>query len=128
VKQVRECDLIKTHSHTGIISLSISRVPWPVSQIVQQHHEGSNGTGNPRGLKQADVFIEARIITVAMSLNRWPLPSIRPALDIVDRALEEAMNLKGILYDFGVVDACVKLFEEKGLLFDQQRFISDTAR
>jgi len=37
----------------------------------------------------------------------------RPALG-VDFALEEISGSKGILYDADVVDACLKLFREKG--------------
>jgi HD-GYP domain-containing protein (c-di-GMP phosphodiesterase class II) len=37
----------------------------------------------------------------------------RPSLGI-DFALEEISRNKGILYDADVVDACLKLFREKG--------------
>ena len=37
----------------------------------------------------------------------------RPALGI-DAALEEISKNRGILYDAAVVDACLRLFQEKG--------------
>ena len=41
----------------------------------------------------------------------------RPALGI-DKALEEISQKRGVLYDSEVVDACLKLFNEKGFKFD----------
>ena len=41
----------------------------------------------------------------------------RPALG-VDKALEEISQNRGILYDPKVVDACLKLFREKGFKFE----------
>jgi len=41
----------------------------------------------------------------------------RPALG-VDKALEEVTQNKGVLYDVSMVDACVKLFKEKGFKFE----------
>jgi HD-GYP domain-containing protein (c-di-GMP phosphodiesterase class II) len=36
----------------------------------------------------------------------------------IDTALKEIVDNKGILYDPQVVDACVKLFREKGFEFE----------
>jgi len=43
--------------------------------------------------------------------------SYRPALGI-DKALEEISRNKGTLYDPKAVDACLRLFEEKGFKFE----------
>jgi HD-GYP domain-containing protein (c-di-GMP phosphodiesterase class II) len=88
--------------------------PWPLAQIVYQHHERMNGTGYPRNLKGDDILIEARIMAVAdvvesMASHR----PYRPALGI-EAALEEIEKNKGILYDDTVADTCLKLFQEKG--------------
>ena len=48
----------------------------------------------------------------AMSSHR----PYRPALGI-DKALEEILKNKGILYDPKVVDICIKLFREKDFKF-----------
>lgn len=109
-----EFNLIKDHSQTGHDILKSIEFPWPVARIVLQHHERLNGSGYPQGLKGEDILLEARIIGVAdvidaMSSHR----PYRPALGI-DAALEEISQNKGILYDPKVVDACLKLFKEKG--------------
>jgi PAS domain S-box-containing protein/putative nucleotidyltransferase with HDIG domain len=113
-----EYDLVKTHSQVGYNILKDIEFPWPIAQIVHQHHERLNGTGYPQGLKQADILLEARIIAVcdvveSMASHR----PYRPALGI-DKALEEITKNKGILYDAEVVDSCVRLFKNKGFSFD----------
>lgn len=108
-----EFKLIKDHSKIGHDILKPIEFPWPVAQIVLQHHERLDGSGYPQGLKGEDILLEARIIGVAdvveaMSSHR----PYRPALGI-DKALEEILKNKGILYDPKVVDVCIKLFKEK---------------
>ena len=89
--------------------------PWPLAEIVHQHHERMDGSGYPRNLKGDDILMEARIMAVAdvvesMASHR----PYRPALGI-EPALEEIEKNKGILYDSTVADACLRLFREKGL-------------
>ncbi|MEA2086905.1 MAG: HD domain-containing protein [Candidatus Caldatribacteriota bacterium] len=112
-----EFSLIKAHSQIGYDILKSVEFPWPVAEIVLQHHERVNGSGYPRGLKGDEILIEAKVIAVAdvveaMSSHR----PYRPALGI-DAALEEISKNKGILYDPEVVDACLKLFKEKKFKF-----------
>jgi HD-GYP domain-containing protein (c-di-GMP phosphodiesterase class II) len=88
--------------------------PWPLAQIVYQHHERMNGSGYPRNLKGDEIILEARIMAVsdvmeAMASHR----PYRAALGI-EAALEEIDKNKGILYDNIVADACLRLFREKG--------------
>ena len=109
-----EFNLIKEHSQKGYDILKSIDFAYPVDQIVLQHHEKINCTGYPNKIKGDKILLEAKIIGVAdvveaMSSHR----PYRPALGI-DRALEEILKNKGILYDPGVVDACLKLFKEKG--------------
>ena len=109
-----EFSLIKEHSRKGYEMLKDVESPWPLAEIVYQHHERMDGSGYPRNLKGDDIFIEARILAVAdvveaMASHR----PYRPALGI-DAALEEIVKNKGILYDNAVADACLKLFREKG--------------
>jgi PAS domain S-box-containing protein/putative nucleotidyltransferase with HDIG domain len=113
-----EFNLIKNHSQIGYDILKKIDFLWPVAEIVLQHHEKINGSGYPRGLKDKEILLEAKIICVAdvveaMSSHR----PYRPALGI-DKALEEITQNKGTLYDPEVVDVCLKLFKEKGFKFE----------
>jgi HD-GYP domain-containing protein (c-di-GMP phosphodiesterase class II) len=109
-----EFSLIKEHSQKGYEMLKDVESPWPLAEMVYQHHERMNGSGYPRNLKGDDILMEARILAVAdvvesMASHR----PYRPALGL-DAALEEIEKNRGILYDNTVADACLKLFREKG--------------
>lgn len=113
-----EYEIVKTHVQTSHEVLKGLDFPWPVADIVFQHHERMDGSGYPARLKGDDIVIEARILALvdvveAMSNHR----PYRPALG-VDKALEEISRNKGVLYDARVVDACLMLFKEKGFRFD----------
>lgn len=112
-----EFSIIKTHSQAGYEILKNIDFPWPVAQIVLQHHERWNGSGYPQGLAGQDILLEARILMVAdvveaMAAHR----PYRPAMGI-DIALEEISQKKGVLYDTEVVEACLRLFTEQGYKF-----------
>ena len=114
-----EMDLIRTHSKVGYDILKTVNFPWPVAQIVLQHHERQDGSGYPQGLSGEEILIEAKILAVtdvveAMSSHR----PYRPALGI-DMALGEISRNSGILYDPKVVDVCLKLFKEKNFKFEK---------
>jgi PAS domain S-box-containing protein len=108
-----EFSLIKEHSRVGYEMLKDVESPWPLAQIVYQHHERIDGSGYPKNLKGDEIIIEASIMAVAdvveaMASHR----PYRPALGI-KAALEEIKKNKGILYDEAVADTCLRLFLEK---------------
>ncbi|WP_276624604.1 HD-GYP domain-containing protein [Syntrophomonas wolfei] len=113
-----EFDIIKTHPVNAYEMLKAIDFPYPVAQIILQHHEKMNGSGYPYGLLGPDILLESRIITVAdvveaISSHR----PYRPALGI-QYALEEITQNAGKLYDREVVEACLTLFREKGFSLD----------
>lgn len=109
-----EFDLIKTHPFTGKEILKSIDFPWPVCQIVSQHHERLDGSGYPAGLRDAEICIEAKIMAVADTVSAMSCHRpYRPPL-AVNQALEEITRNRGILYDPASVDACCRLFQEKG--------------
>jgi PAS domain S-box-containing protein/putative nucleotidyltransferase with HDIG domain len=108
-----EFSLIKTHALQGYEILKDIEFPWPVADVVLQHHERIDGSGYPDGLKGEDILPAARILSVAdvveaIASNR----PYRPANGI-DDALAEISKNRGILYDADAVDACLTLFREK---------------
>jgi len=113
-----EFAMIKTHPQVGHDILKTIEFPWPVAQIVLQHHERMDGSGYPQGLSGKEITLEARILAVAdvveaMSSHR----PYRPALGI-DNALKEISMNRGVLYDPKVVDACLELFTGKEFKFE----------
>jgi len=109
-----EWELIRTHARGSYDILSKIEFPWPIAQIALQHHERLDGSGYPRGLKDDEIMLEARILAVADVVEA--MVSHRPyrAALGMDAAIEELEQKKGILYDPRVVDICLKLLREKG--------------
>jgi HD-GYP domain-containing protein (c-di-GMP phosphodiesterase class II) len=112
-----EISLIQAHAQAGYDILKGLDFPWPIADIIIQHHERMDGSGYPQGLSGDRISIEARIIGVAdvvetMSSHR----PYRPSMGI-EKALEEITLNSGTLYDSQVVDACLNIFNGKGFLF-----------
>ncbi len=112
-----EISLIQAHAQAGYDILKGLDFPWPIADIIIQHHERMDGSGYPRGLSGDRISIEARIIGVAdvvetMSSHR----PYRPSMGI-EKALEEITLNSGTLYDSQIVDACLNIFNGKGFLF-----------
>lgn len=113
-----EHEIAKNHAHVGYEALKEIDFPWPLAQVILQHHERLDGSGYPAGLSGQDIILETRILMVADVVDTIAsdLPN-RPGLGI-DKALEEIKQNQSTLYDPEVVDVCVKLFTEKGFNFD----------
>ncbi len=113
----KEFSLIQDHPVTGYEIMKNIDLPWPVAEMILQHHERIDGSGYPEGIKGTEMLLEAKILFVAdvveaMSSHR----PYRPALGI-EKAIEEISQNKGTLYDLDVVDACLSvLAKDSGLL------------
>jgi PAS domain S-box-containing protein/putative nucleotidyltransferase with HDIG domain len=114
-----EFALVKEHPQVGYDILKPIEFPWPLADIVLQHHECLDGSGYPLGISGETILIEASIITVADVVesisNHRPY---RPSLGL-DLALEEIRENRGIKYHPAAVDACVNLFLNKSYRFDR---------
>lgn len=109
-----EYQMIQEHPQNGCAVLKDVKFPWQISDIVLQHHERMDGSGYPQGLKGEAILLKARIIAVADVVEA--MASHRPyraALGI-DAALAEIESGSGCKFDPAVVQACLKLFREKG--------------
>ncbi len=113
-----EFNIIKTHPQVGYDILKTIEFEYPISIIVQQHHERIDGSGYPMGLTGEETLLEARIIAVAdvveaMNAHR----PYRPSLGL-EAALEEIEGKKGLIYDPDVATSCIKLFQVNGFVFE----------
>ena len=109
-----EYELIKAHAAAGAEIVAGIDFPWPIRDIIWQHHERLDGSGYPRGLKGDAIVLEARILAVAdvaeaMASHR----PYRKALGL-ESALDEIKSGRGKRYDAAAVDACVSLFRDLG--------------
>lgn len=110
-----EMAMIKTHPEVGRDIIARVDFPWPVAEMIHQHHERLDGSGYPRALKGEAIIAEARIIAVAdvveaMASHR----PYRPALGI-EKALDAIrQGAAAGLYQPEVAAACLRLFEQDG--------------
>lgn len=104
-----EFNIIKAHPVVGYDILKNIEFPWPLAQIVLQHHERLNGSGYPAGLRHFDILLEARILAVADVVDAMAMDRpYRPAIGI-EGAMAEISKNKHTLYDANVVDACIRI-------------------
>lgn len=103
-----ELEMVRSHTRIAYNFFNEIKFPWPLADILLQHHERWDGSGYPSGLCGEEILLEARILAVAdvvdaMVSNR----PHRPAHGLKE-SLEHLSANKGILYDPNVVDACLK--------------------
>lgn len=109
-----EFEMIKRHPQSGYDILRHIDFPFPIATWIWQHHERMDGSGYPLGLKGDDILLESRILCVADVMEAvFSNRPYRSGLGI-EKALEEITGNRGKLYDTAVVDACVRLFRERG--------------
>jgi PAS domain S-box-containing protein/putative nucleotidyltransferase with HDIG domain len=112
-----EFSLMKTHPRVAYDILKTIDFPWPIATIILEHHERLDGSGYPQGLGGDDILLEARILAVAdvveAMISHRPY---RPARTL-EEALSEISRNKGRLYDPEIVDACVRVFRQRGFSF-----------
>jgi putative nucleotidyltransferase with HDIG domain len=112
-----EFNLIKSHAQIGFDILKDIEFPWPIAETVLQHHERMDGSGYPHGLNDGDIPLFAKILGVADVVEAMcshrpyrPAPGLK-------RALEEITDNRGILYCPRVVDACIRLVDDRRFTF-----------
>jgi len=112
-----EFELIKQHPLIGHDILKGIKFPWPVADMVLQHHERLDGSGYPQGLKGDEIRLESRILAVADVVEA--VGSHRPYRPAhgVDAALDFIVAYRGTWFDGAAVDACVELFRNKSFAF-----------
>jgi len=108
-----EYELVKTHAERGYDSLRRVEFPWPVAEVVREHHERLDGSGYPRGLKGEEILLEARIVAVADAAEAMLAPRPHRAALSLAACIEELQSQAGRRYDARVVKACVKLLRDR---------------
>ena len=114
-----EFEIIKDHAEAGFQIISAAHMQGQIAELVFQHHERCDGSGYPRGLKCEELLVGSRVLMVAdvveaMASHR----PYRPALGI-EPALAEVEKWAGVRYESSVVEACARLFRERGFVFSE---------
>jgi PAS domain S-box-containing protein len=108
-----EYELVKTHAERGHEIVRAIEFPWPVAEVVRQHHERLDGSGYPRGLAGEAILLEARIVAVADAAEAMLAPRPQRGALSLAACVEELHSQAGRRYDARVVKACVKLLRER---------------
>jgi putative two-component system response regulator len=112
-----EYAMIKTHAQSGYDILKKIDFPWPLADIVLQHHERMDGSGYPNGLAGKAIMMEARILSVSDVFETiGSHRPYRPSLGL-KKALGELTGNSGTLYDPKVVAACLDLVQSNRFQF-----------
>jgi PAS domain S-box-containing protein/putative nucleotidyltransferase with HDIG domain len=118
-----EFSLIKVHPQSGYDILKEINFPWPIAQMIYQHHERLDGSGYPHALFGEQIIMEARVLAVADVVEA--ISSHRPyrrALGI-GVAIQEMEANKGRFYDSEIADICIRLLRNDKKIIE---LLSDT--
>ncbi len=109
-----EYRLIQEHVQNCYSLIKGIEFPFPLAEIIYQHHERLDGTGYPRQLKGDNILLESRILAVsdvleAMTHHR----PYREALGLT-KACQELEEGKNIKYDPEIVNITLDLVKKNG--------------
>ncbi|MGE4218479.1 MAG: HD domain-containing phosphohydrolase [Alphaproteobacteria bacterium] len=111
-----EMAIVQTHADWGYRIMRQVEFPWPLADIVHQHHERMDGSGYPEGLAGDAILLEARILAVAdVADSMMSHRPYRPALG-QSATVDELRRGAGSTYDPAVVEACLAVFAD-GFVF-----------
>lgn len=109
--------MIQSHTQSGYDILKKIDYPYPIANIVLQHHERADGSGYPNALKQEDIMIEAQIIGIADTVCAMIRPrAYRDKTDIYE-IMNELEGYREKLFSEKLVDTCIMLFRDKNFTF-----------
>ena len=111
-----EYSLIQTHPEEGYKILKDVAFPWPIAQIILQHHERLDGSGYPYGLQSAEILLESKVVTVAEVVQAMLSHRTYRAAHPLENVIEELTTNSGNYYDEQVVSACLKILPEHIIL------------
>ena len=108
--------MVQGHVESGYQILKDIPFPWPIAEMVRQHHERLDGSGYPRGLKGEEISLQARILAVADMIEAMATHRpYRPARGLT-AAMDEIRVEAGVKLDAKVVDAAYELMDDNNTL------------
>jgi HD-GYP domain-containing protein (c-di-GMP phosphodiesterase class II) len=113
----REFAMVQIHPQEGYKMLKSIMFPWPVADIVLQHHEMLDGSGYPGGLKGNDILREAQIIRIADTVEAMMSDRPHRPSHGVDAVIEELSRKRGVAYEPDAVDACLNLLGRNSIFY-----------
>lgn len=112
-----EMALVQQHPVMGFEILKDVQSPWPLADIVHQHHENLDGSGYPRGLRGDEICLEARILRVCDIVEAMSSHRVYRSSHPLESVLHEIQRMAGKELDADVVRICVDLIQRQGYAF-----------
>ncbi len=84
-----EFAVVREHVYNGYELTKNIELPWPIADIILQHHERLDGSGYPAGLKGNAIMLEARILAIADVIEAI---NIEPMRDQLNTRLFETLH------------------------------------
>ena len=116
-----EMQLIRIHPEMGGKIFSHLKTPWPIVEMIEQHHERMDGSGYPKGLRNEQITLEARIIAVADVFNSMSTDRPYRFAPGPMAAIEEIKSGRGSKFDPYVVDAFLQAWKEEGNIWPEAK-------
>ncbi|MDA1298745.1 MAG: HD domain-containing protein [Proteobacteria bacterium] len=115
-----EFEIIKSHAQVGSEIVKHTYFPWPIREMIHQHHERMDGSGYPQGLVGDQIVEEAQVIGVADVVEAITAHRPYRAALGISVGIEEIKRGRGTIYNPDVVDACLRLVEEQDFDWDAE--------
>ena len=111
-----EMQMVQGHVEAGYQILKDIPFPWPIAEMVHQHHERLDGTGYPNGLKGDQICKQARVLAVADTIEAMATHRPYRSARGLPAAMEEIRAEAGSKLDAEVVNAAFDLMDAEGTL------------
>ena len=111
-----EMQMVQGHVEAGYQILKDIPFPWPIAEMVHQHHERLDGTGYPNGLKGGQICKQARVLAVADTIEAMATHRPYRSARGLPAAMEEIRAEAGSKLDAEVVNAAFDLIDAEGTL------------
>jgi putative nucleotidyltransferase with HDIG domain len=113
-----EMKMVQGHAESGYQILKDIPFPYPIAEMVYQHHERLDGSGYPRGLAGDAICLEARILAIADTIEAMATHRpYRPGRGL-HSAMSEVMVEAGSKLDQRIADAAFELYQDGKTLHD----------
>ncbi len=106
-----EREAIFRHPETGYRIASASPELAGIAEMVLRHHENYDGSGYPLGLKEEEIPLENRILSIAIAYSAMTKPRSYAEMKTHEEALDELKRCAGNQFDPVAVEAFVKMME-----------------
>ncbi len=118
-----EMQLVQQHAQIGYEILKDVPFPWPIAEMVHQHHERMDGSGYPQKLSGDEICIGARILAVADTIESMAFHrpyrvalGLKAAMDVIRACAGKELDqsvAQATLRVMGELQTLDKLLERK---------------